>query len=927
MAHSDGLMTLNLKWEVEEEETICGVDSNCVIFPDNVNGLPMAGGMAAVQADGAGQPFHFSDQDVMGIQVIEEEVVCDAWDSGQIVADVVSEEIVGDTQADCKDEKVDVEIPLPQDQDAYTVMRPYPCDFCSRRFRKKANLMNHMVSHQTDKPHGCNLCGVRYRRKCDLINHMKIHAFPPAHAGYGDEADRARGAARGRRKKIQSLAPSRKKAALTYNNHGGRDPERDDDHPHGKGLSESSRTVEFYDMEVKFFPEHVEPGPADPGPPRWPVVDETRPYVCQHCGVGFAREKALASHSRVHAGDSPFECNTCGEMFWDVALLREHARNKHGNRCSTDTVLGNSDERPEEFRCDECGLSFERQELLKRHHHRCHVKMEPGTEHVCEECGEAFAGPSELLAHSESHSRYRPHRCMLCGECFDDAAGVSAHIRRRHGRAMPSNTCALCGKTCKDRRSLQKHSWVHSAERSFQCVQCGKRFHSRARLKRHMTSHRDKAVSCEVCGEEFPDGRALINHRHSHNKDLAARQFSCLECGKTFGSRSSQQIHARIHTGERPYGCRYCWKAFADGGTLRKHERIHTGEKPYACVICPRAFNQRVVLREHIRSHHSGPDVSSGHLAVYSCKVCAVSFGRSEELCAHLIHHSDENTAKHRAPSLGPRKYKRRRRYGHDAPRFPSVASFAPAAADEKPSDTESDAEVRRKITKKRLKPRARDHAGENLRTVAKTLDLVVDNISSLVHKSSVAKSKREKMLRKKYKTVGYNKPPGVDPRASDGKAHAPNYNAGGFVRRTKPAAEGRARPRTKNVTSSTLAALKAVSAKPGPDRNAKSAEMNRVRPRTKNVNYHNVQLGKLTPAVFPNNLKTKAGKKGEGTAVAARDESAGPAEKSSKAKVSQAAKSVCGVEDELNGNFRCEMCSETFSRRSELLVHVSIHI
>lgn len=108
-----------------------------------------------------------------------------------------------------------------------------------------------------------------------------------------------------------------------------------------------------------------------------------------------------------------------------------------------------------------------------------------------------------------------------------------------------------------------------------------------------MVSHRNKMVACDECGMEFPDGRALVSHRHSH-RELGGRTFPCRECGKTFGSRSSQQIHIRIHTGERPYGCRFCWKAFADGGTLRKHERIHTGEKPYGCAICPRAFNQRV---------------------------------------------------------------------------------------------------------------------------------------------------------------------------------------------------------------------------------------------------------------------------------------------------------------------------------------------
>lgn len=116
----------------------------------------------------------------------------------------------------------DMEIPLPIDQDSYTNTRPYPCDFCSKRFRKKANLMNHMVTHQTDRPHGCNLCGSRYVRKSDLMNHMKIHAYAPTTTdGLDDdgmiEDPLATGVEvshplKGRRKKITASVPRKRKA-------------------------------------------------------------------------------------------------------------------------------------------------------------------------------------------------------------------------------------------------------------------------------------------------------------------------------------------------------------------------------------------------------------------------------------------------------------------------------------------------------------------------------------------------------------------------------------------------------------------------------------------------------------------------------------------------------------------------------------------
>nr|CAD7429062.1 unnamed protein product [Timema monikensis] len=933
---------LHLKWEPEEdhEETICGVDDNCIIFP-NHHVVPMEDPVAlAPGAEGSSQ-YQYQAQDLLGIQM-SEEVVYETWDNGEVVADVVGEEVVGEQELLYKEE--DPEIPLPQNQDSYTLMRPYPCDFCSRRFRKKANLMNHMVSHQTDRPHGCNLCGARYRRKCDLINHMKIHAYAPGLAGASDDDDdipsnhsreNAHPTIKGRRKKAQSSAP-KKRRSISSNTQSSREIEFDElsFYKDGKPYSSSRKknTNIYLDDGVHLPPSSVggdNEKHAEPSVPKWPITDETRPYVCQHCGVGFAREKALASHARIHAGDSPFECNTCGEMFWDVTLLRDHARNKHRNAVAKYNNDGSyvPDNSYRDFRCEICELSFDTQEHLKRHR-KSHIKVEPpSNELMCQLCGETFPDQAELALHADCHARYQPHRCMLCGHCFEDAASVATHVRRRHGKNVPDNTCSLCGKTCKDRRSLQKHSWVHSAERSFPCHKCSKRFHSRARLKRHMVSHRDKAVSCNECGEEFPDGRALINHRHSHNKDLTARQFSCMECGKTFGSRSSQQIHARIHTGERPYGCRFCWKAFADGGTLRKHERIHTGEKPYACVVCPRAFNQRVVLREHIRSHHSGPDKTTNHVNVYSCKVCAASFSRSDELCAHLIHHSDENTARHRMPSLGPRKYKRRRRLmAHELNRFSNFAEKY-ATSDRRDSDSESDEDLKRKITKKKYKTKSKPSASDSLKTVAKALNSVAEKFNLIVHsKSESGKAKQERKSQKaKRKLAPNRKFAGVSGNSKSkevAKRPIVNFNSGGFVKRTRPPTEGRVRPRTKNVTSSTLAALKAVStiskANHEPD-------MSRVRPRTKNVNYHSTQMSKLSPAVFP-----------DGSPEMSKVVDSEPAlDHAAKRNVENgvehledfAAFASFTIKTEPTNNFRCEMCSKTFLNRSELLVHVPIHI
>ncbi|KAJ8968335.1 hypothetical protein NQ314_002351 [Rhamnusium bicolor] len=788
--------SFGLTWEdattvVQSEEVICGIENE--ILPaetEEFTGVPEGVAEEVVQdtpENGQGEVpveriMYLTDGNVLVMQEatepayqeqlmecqVSEEIITEQWGEScpeEIV--VGSEEAVGGPEEPSQE---DCDIPLPTDQDEYTAARPYPCDFCSRRFRKKANLMNHMVAHQTDRPHGCNLCGVRYIRKCDLMNHLKIHAYIPEADGLEEEdvqpLDDSLDVEKLRKR--AKPAPKRRKKAKVKE-------EREYDSYEGDDTAaSSSRSYNYVDEDMKLMEQmennvkadYSEYIPEDHTPEvRYPITDPRKPFVCQHCGVGFAREKAMVSHTRVHAeGDSPFECQKCGEMFWDPAQMRDHAKQKHGDieDFDDDDDEDYSDEETKygTFYCSTCGLSFHRQDNLRRHQ-RVHIKEEYVNEHefghICNVCGESFQEALDLLAHAEVHARGTEHRCMICGEGAADENAVAVHVQAKHGKTLPPNTCMLCGRTCKDRRTLLKHSWEHSKEKMFACSKCAKTFHNKARLKRHMLSHRNKVVTCDVCGEDFPDGRSLMNHRHSHSS-VSGRQFPCRECGKTFGSRSSQQIHIRIHTGPDP---------------------------KYTHSMTP-----------------------------YCCSVCSDMFAASQDLILHLIHHCDMNTAMKRQPQVGPRKYKRRRKLKpHELEMISNRIEDDDNdnLEEDNFTDSEEERERRKRTTRKSTKKTStspKEQITETYTDLYNSCSSAIENINSIVNsKSTPTKNKPKKVkdqsLPSRPKMIHTQKTRIPVETGEDGKVR---HKTKTLITRTQPteiksATGERIRPRTKNVS------------------------------------------------------------------------------------------------------------------------------
>ncbi|XP_077497935.1 uncharacterized protein LOC144108617 [Amblyomma americanum] len=134
---------------------------------------------------------------------------------------------------------------------------------------------------------------------------------------------------------------------------------------------------------------------------------------------------------------------------------------------------------------------------------------------ACEKCDDLFTKQYNLEMHTRRkhwHSTEGIHHCTHCTYTSTRKADIIRHERTHVGRR--DSVCHLCQKRFSRPDTLKVHMIIHSAEKPYECSQCGKKFRERAHARRHeqVIHSRRYPLTCPRCGAGAEDVTRLRRH-------------------------------------------------------------------------------------------------------------------------------------------------------------------------------------------------------------------------------------------------------------------------------------------------------------------------------------------------------------------------------------------------------------------------------
>lgn len=358
---------------------------------------------------------------------------------------------------------------------SHSIEKSLACDHCSKTYRVREALLQHLQTVHTDVMYSCLDCDKQFLIKSDLERHFACHFR-------------------------RLVCPSCKRSflkAYAYNKHMR-------SHTEGRSCKECKRSfheiktlnlhvkkqntcaicskvfcslLEYYSnlhrsvcagattcliCEEKFpasYKKHYLSKHLD---------KQARALACEICGKLYSTSNAVKKHIDAIHSNIKYDCNECGKTFSDQSYYAYHVR---GHKTT--------------FTCQTCPLTFSHQAHYRRHLKVC---QKPRRTWVCDVCGKKLASNSTLGLHKRMHTGEKPFKCQICGRSFARQATYKDHLLT-HARKKP-HTCPTCGKGFTQRTACTVHMRSHNScsesAKSRTCCICGSEFSTLGQLRAHL---------------------------------------------------------------------------------------------------------------------------------------------------------------------------------------------------------------------------------------------------------------------------------------------------------------------------------------------------------------------------------------------------------------------------------------------------------
>ncbi|XP_050359825.1 zinc finger protein 546-like [Nymphalis io] len=401
---------------------------------------------------------------------------------------------------------------------------------------------------------------------------------------------------------------------------------------------------------------------------------ETDPsYTCQHCSIVLKTRLGYIQHLRLHTGERPYACDTCGESFSASSRRSEHIRKVHK---SSGIILKQA--------CHLCPAKFRLPYRLKKHLKAVHNDEGDSSlsQYECKVCHDKFGSYRGLLHHSRKHQTITiPNPSVmfkvysdveeeielpagLCCNCTNSAISgwqfrqlclesnrnwmkttlllsktkiqptnkdktifigfntlIRDNIENKHTTDAVDRLNTLIGSKKKTRSKYKKND----ISNIYMCKDCGKDFTVPYFLNRHLLSTKKRA--CTLCGKILPRERLARHLNRVHAKFV----LNCDICEKLFDEQLELEKHKILLHGDGSYQCKTCKNGFKNERSLRAHMYTHT---LFNCSSCNASFENRKCYTHHRKICDGSKHTTEG---IYECDECGNIYTKKPSLKVHIV--------------------------------------------------------------------------------------------------------------------------------------------------------------------------------------------------------------------------------------------------------------------------------------------------